>query len=462
MAEIASNDLLQYYKRELGYLRNEGANFAKRYPKVASKMSLHGTESLDPHTERLIESVAFLAARVHQDLDREFPKVANALLENLSPTLTQPTPSMTVAQFSLDPTQGKVTAGFKVPRHTQVYATAAGQPCRFRTAWDTVLWPVQITRASIDGGVCLRLTFECSDETSFAELEIDALRIHLQGDWMVTMPLYNFLASDLLQATLTPLGGASRVLPQDAWREIGYGDQDSVLPLPAHAQPAYGLMQEYFCFPRKFHFFDLHGVRALAGDCKKFDVALTFAQPARGVGGMSADNFALGCTPIINLFSKTSEPILMDHRHYEYLLVADRQRESTTEIHSIVSVTASARTPSARWLFPHFRRWDVCSPTTHPASGRHAGSTVCAKTSRALTPTFRLSINPMSSVRRHFLFCMLSCCAPIAAWRNRCPSARKWWPKVFHKMWGSSAFMSPLRNVVPRWEAKRCGVWSRC
>jgi type VI secretion system protein ImpG len=354
VADVIHSDLLQYYKRELGYLRTEGANFSQRYPRVASMLALHGTESLDPHTERLIESVAFLAARVHQDLDREFPQVASALLENLCPSLVEPIPSMTVVEFQLDPSQGKVTAGFKVPRHTMLYATAGGQQCRFRTAWDTVLWPVRITRAAIDGGTTLRLTIECNTDTDFAELEIDALRVHLHGDWMTTMPLYDLLVSDVVRATLTPAGGLPRTLPEGSWREVGYGDGENVLPLPSQAQPAYGLMQEYFAFPRKFHFFDILKVRQFAGACKKFELSLVFSQPARGLAGVGPDNFRLGCSPVANLFAKTSEPILVDHRQYEYLLVGDRQKESFTEVHSILSVTASDPNAQRPVLIPNF------------------------------------------------------------------------------------------------------------
>ncbi len=58
MADLARDDILQYYKRELSYLRTQGADFAQRYPKDAARLALHGTESLDPHTERLIEATA--------------------------------------------------------------------------------------------------------------------------------------------------------------------------------------------------------------------------------------------------------------------------------------------------------------------------------------------------------------------------------------------------------------------
>jgi type VI secretion system protein ImpG len=366
VAEIVHTELLQYYKRELGYLREQGADFARRYPKVASGLALHGAESLDPHTERLIESVAFLAARVHQDLDREFPQIAASLLENLCPSLVQPVPSMTVASFQLDPTQGKVTAGMRIPAHTSLYARAAsGQQCRFRTAWEAVLWPVTVTRAVREGGSSLRLTIECRGDTDFAELEMDELRIHLHGDWMTTMPLYDLLVSDLVAARLTPEGGTAQALPPGSWREVGYAEGENVLPQPPNAQPAYGLMQEYFSFPRKFHFFDLRNIRARAGNCRRFDVLLTFAQPARGLGPIDEDNFRVNCTPLVNLFPRTSEPIVADSRHYEYMLVADRQREATTEVHSILSVTASTPDAERPVVVPSFATLDRITADDH-------------------------------------------------------------------------------------------------
>jgi type VI secretion system protein ImpG len=62
-------DLSPFYERELTYLRRLSHEFAKGYPKVASRLLLTGETCEDPHVERLIEAFAFLAARVHQRLD---------------------------------------------------------------------------------------------------------------------------------------------------------------------------------------------------------------------------------------------------------------------------------------------------------------------------------------------------------------------------------------------------------
>ncbi|MGY3179627.1 hypothetical protein ACVW0Z_003003 [Ewingella americana] len=50
--------LLDYYNRELAYLREMGAEFAQRYPKVAGRLGMRGIEVADPYTERLMEGFA--------------------------------------------------------------------------------------------------------------------------------------------------------------------------------------------------------------------------------------------------------------------------------------------------------------------------------------------------------------------------------------------------------------------
>ena len=63
MSQNYEDQFLGYYNRELDYLRNSGAIFAKNHPKIARRLELTGGESPDPHLERLLESFAFLSAR---------------------------------------------------------------------------------------------------------------------------------------------------------------------------------------------------------------------------------------------------------------------------------------------------------------------------------------------------------------------------------------------------------------
>ena len=57
--------LLRYYGRELQYVRELGAEFARDFPKIAGRLGLDTFECSDPYVERLLEGFAFLSARVH-------------------------------------------------------------------------------------------------------------------------------------------------------------------------------------------------------------------------------------------------------------------------------------------------------------------------------------------------------------------------------------------------------------
>ena len=128
--------LLTYYERELSHLRHLGQEFGQAYPKVAGRLLLEAGKCEDPHVERLIQAVAFLTARIQHKLDDEFPEITDALLGILYPHYLAPIPSMSIAQFVLDPEQGKVTSGYTIPRSTQVFSRPVeGVQCRFRTAY---------------------------------------------------------------------------------------------------------------------------------------------------------------------------------------------------------------------------------------------------------------------------------------------------------------------------------------
>ena len=125
-----------------------GAEFADKYPKVASRLVLEPDKCEDPHVERLLEAFAFLAARVHLKIDDEFPEITEALLSILYPHYIRPIPSMSIVQFHVDPEQGKVPGGVRIPRLTPMFSKpVGGVPCKFRSCYDTVLWPVDVIAA---------------------------------------------------------------------------------------------------------------------------------------------------------------------------------------------------------------------------------------------------------------------------------------------------------------------------
>ena len=103
------DELLDYYERELIFLRRMGAEFARKYPKVAARLLIDEEKIEDPHVERMIEAFAFLAGRVQLKLDDELPEITESFLNILYPHYLSPIPSMAISQFIFE---GPTVTGF--------------------------------------------------------------------------------------------------------------------------------------------------------------------------------------------------------------------------------------------------------------------------------------------------------------------------------------------------------------
>ncbi len=353
MADRSREELLSYYQDELDYLREAGQEFADLYPKVAARLELGPDGSADPHVERLLEGFAFLTARVRMNLDQQFPEITTALLEVLYPQYLAPIPSASVARFEADPDEGKITTGHLIERHTPLFAEALdGVTARFRTCYPVTLWPLEVTEARVestdrydfldgrpDVASVIRVRLNCR-QGKLEELAMDSLRFYLNADLRTAANLYELIFAQGAGAMVLPEDGPRRTLPPGAIRPVGFDDDDQLFPYPPHSLAGYRLLQEYFAFPRKYLFWDLTG---LEGTLKGgfFDILLLLKRVPDRFIQVDPDTFALGCTPVVNLFRKTTEPLRLDHRKHEYRLIPDIRRERSTEIHSILTVSRS-------------------------------------------------------------------------------------------------------------------------
>ena len=142
------DELLLYYERELTFLRQMGAEFAAKYPKIASRLVMEADKCEDPHVERMLEAFAFLAARVHLKIDDEFPEITEALLSVLYPHYLRPIPSMSVVEFHMDYEQVSPEKGLTLDRGALLRSRPVnGVPCKFRTCYDVTFWPVEVAEA---------------------------------------------------------------------------------------------------------------------------------------------------------------------------------------------------------------------------------------------------------------------------------------------------------------------------
>jgi type VI secretion system protein ImpG len=359
------DDLLLYYERELRFLRDMGAEFAEKYPKIAQRLIIEPDKCEDPHVERMLEAFAFLAARVHLKIDDEFPEITEALLTVLYPHYLRPVPSMSIVEFELDPAQGNLSAGLPIPKGSVLYSPPVnGVPCKYRTCYDTTIWPLKLADAQwrspdrfqpplkADAVAGLRLDIRCFQDVTFDKLDLRSLRFHLNGEGALVHGLYELLAGKCTQIVIRDPTSGTRVKPlwlePDRLRPVGFEDNEGALPYPLRSFIGYRLLQEYFTFPDKFFFFEISGLEELgsAGFKDRAEIIFLISRFERTERqqtletGVSEKTVRLNCTPIINLFAQTAEPILLSHTVYDYPIVPDVSRRDAMEIFSVDEVVS--------------------------------------------------------------------------------------------------------------------------
>lgn len=398
-----ADSFLTFYNQELGAIRHAAAGFAAEHPKVAGHLRLSANAVDDPHVARLIESFAFLTARVRQKLDDDFPELTDALLGVLYPHYVAPIPSMAVVQLAA---AAELAGRFTLPRGATLESEPVrGEPCRFRTTMPADVWPVKVAAAGLspmpaaapqvaaarEAKAVLRLRLACTAPgQTFGGLGVDRLRFFLPGAPELSYRLHELLLNHVIgMAVATDLDDPAPVeIGPEHLHPVGFEPEDGMLPYPAQSFIGYRLLSELFTFPEKFLFVELSGLTAkiLRQDSRELEIYFyldrAWPEGERLVGPQA---FALGCVPVINLFAQPAEPILLGHDATEYHLLADARRPDAREVYSVDRVTASSPRGERLDFLPLYGNHHGVDPSRHghfwhmarrPRGGRDKSSEV--------------------------------------------------------------------------------------
>jgi len=355
-----TDELLPYYEKELAFIRQMGAEFSKEHPKIAGRLGISSDTIEDPHVSRLIEGFAYLNSRIQHKLDDDFPELSDALLSVIFPHYQRPIPSTSIVQFIADKDQ--LDSQYTIPRNTLLDTEQfQGEHCRFSTAYPVNLLPVSVSHASLMGrpfatpgadrvngaGGVLKLTLESfNEEITFSELQPDRLRFYLKGQSQHIHPLYQLLLNKCLSVVISTSAtdGKPVFASSDIIKPVGFDVDEGILPYPPASFVGYRLLTEYFAFPDKFMFIDFSGLAGLIPENTGTTLELYVYLQSSNIElehNINAETFALGCTPIVNLFEQRADPIKLDHSCSEYQVIPDARRPVGYEVYSIDAAVAS-------------------------------------------------------------------------------------------------------------------------
>jgi type VI secretion system protein ImpG len=398
--------LLRLYSDELTHLREVGGEFAREFPKIASRLGMEGMEVTDPYVERLLEGFAFLAARVQLKLESEQPRLIAHLLESTYPNFLAPMPSMMIARLGIDAADPNLAKGFAVPRGSALMSELPrGQDtrCEFRTAQAVTLWPIELVNVQYfthapdlplarlpqvqgtKGG--LRIRLRAGGGILFNQMDMDRLTFFISAPDEVAFRLHELVLgahAGTLVNTVGAAGSAGSPSLTAQWRgppsvqPIGFASDEALLPESLRAFSGYRLLQEVAAMPQRLLFFEIGDLASRLSQVADDEVEL-IVMFQRGDAALEAlvdaSSLALFCTPAINLFRKRVDRIQLGPGSWEYQVVPDRTRPMDYEVHSLDSVVGFGTGRVAQQEFlPLYATYHEASP--HAQGETHGFYTV--------------------------------------------------------------------------------------
>jgi type VI secretion system protein ImpG len=350
---------LDYYNRELTYLRELGTEFAASFPKAAGHLGMQAGDVADPYVERLLEGFAFLSSRIHLKMDAEFPRFSQRLLEVVYPHYLAPTPSMAIVQIPLNQdSDARATA--RLPRGTVLESSlvpGTSTPCTFVTAQDMEAWPLEIREAKagalaekphglprVHGGKEpqgeIRLSLNYRAQIEEGQQHPDRLVFFISARDVDATRIYEELLGHCLGVMVSAPGGGATFLPASALRAEGFEPDQALLPMDPRVFQGYRLLHEYFTFPQRFLFFSINGLRPALNRLGRdvFDLTILIDRDIGALAGVVHKGcFELDCVPVINVFHRQSIRLVMTHSTAEQHVVPDPTKPRDYEVYRIDS-----------------------------------------------------------------------------------------------------------------------------
>jgi type VI secretion system protein ImpG len=326
--------LTEFYNQEALYLHELMDEFSSAHAKIGRRLGMQASAINDPYVQRLIQAFSFVSARMQMRLAAEFPQFTEDLLQTIYPNYTAPTPAISVARLFPDHSEGDLTAGFLVKRGTTFRSKVPEgekSACQYQSSQDVVLYPLEVVSAHLTGvppdipslnrrissaaGAvkgALRIRLRTTNGCRVADLQgLERLPFYLTGAESSSSRLFELLhVAAIATVTAEPgqfgaAGAQLHVVDCDAVVHEGMDPDHSVLPLQRARFHGQNLLHEYFACPSRFYFFTLaglHGAFANLGGSEAEIVVLLSQSAIELAGHVDAGNFALFCTPVVNLF----------------------------------------------------------------------------------------------------------------------------------------------------------------
>ncbi len=337
------------FQTELQSLKENAREFAKKYPALAPHLA---GSSNDPDVERILQGTAYLSAGIQDRLDTDFPEFAQSILRLVAPDYLKEIPATTIIEFK---PRNILNNAVTIKKQSKIDSQKVqGVSCRFQTSSDVVVHPLTINACELTQvGNHSQLDIIINNTSlSNTEVYLDELPLHISGDYVNASQLY-YLLTNKLESVSIVQGNKIIPLPDAKLTPMGWDKGFDLLENSKTSLNGYRRLQEYFINKFKFLFINISGFNKSVALPKAFKLRFKISENSESTQ-VNINSFKLFCTPAINLFDTTAEPIALDHKNSDLTLKPIRNINNQHTIYSVLDVQGQNRRSTQKTKYIDF------------------------------------------------------------------------------------------------------------
>lgn len=327
--ESKSNSFVREFLSELSTLEDEFSEFAREYPQVAGKVGINSEGSSDPHVRQIIESVAFISARLKRHMDGIPEELAYSLVRALAPHQCLPLPCMAV--LKLEPISNQLPVVGTAPSDTARFqVNEKGEECVFEArSADIKIWPLKVL---VKNTVINEKIIKADKNLDNFVIEISRnenlipkdspgeLTFFIDGAVRRALSAIDAIGNGVVGVTMVALDQTwATQLSKNDIKVLGFDERHRMMPEQHRSKNGDSAIQEYLGFPRRFCFFKISNLKP-PKTCAGFYIVLQVKASYIGSLKSVKDNININCIPVINIFKPPIVLIPLDSLNHEYAI----------------------------------------------------------------------------------------------------------------------------------------------
>ena len=345
--------LLNHYQKQLSSLQTETQALMEKYHNL---QAVNLEEIEQPEVKYLIETFAFMNARISKSLEDQFPLLSKNFLEAVAPHCLRDLPGLSL--LHLKP-KADLDRPVLVPKGTVFETVDTQNIYRVQSCHDFDLLPLEITSVnaakeetaySVSGTTCLSIKLKMlQPDLPLRVLGAKRIRFYIDAPPPYAEVIYETLMTKTKAIELLCDG---RQINLDISQLInpGFAEVGKILPYHQGTRMLYRLLLEFFHYRRQFLAFELNGLACLAeAQASQFEIRFYCETLPKDVMQFcSKETILTSVVPAVNLNAVYLDPIIFNYTQFDYPLTYS-QGNGQAKIYDVVEVRENSTHQALDW-----------------------------------------------------------------------------------------------------------------